>query len=81
MIDLGASGSGSVAYGISPNGNTIVGTTGVYPTACEWTKSGSTWTMSILRNTLNTLSPMRTPSTTAVSRWAAATSARRCPTM
>jgi probable HAF family extracellular repeat protein len=52
MIDLGASGVSSVAYGISPNGNTIVGTTtggfGTDTIACEWTRSGSTWTMSPL---------------------------------
>jgi hypothetical protein len=49
VVDLGASGTPSCATAISPNGNTIIGDIGpVLGTAVEWTKSGSTWTMTPL---------------------------------
>ena len=53
MIDLGTSGVCSYATGISADGNTVIGDTGATSVgqlgqACEWTRSGSTWTMTPL---------------------------------
>ena len=52
IIDLGASGVPSYATAVSANGNTVIGETGLAPPglgqACEWTRSGSTWTMTPL---------------------------------
>ncbi len=58
MVDLGTTGIPTYATAISPDGNTIVGDYNGAPNsnpdsdgqgqACEWTKSGSTWTMSFL---------------------------------
>jgi probable HAF family extracellular repeat protein len=54
IIDLGLNGStvGTYATAISADGNTIVGswddTPGQLGNACKWTKSGSTWSMSIV---------------------------------
>jgi probable HAF family extracellular repeat protein len=49
MVDLGTSGAASYATGISANGNTVIGdiddTPGQLGQAVEWTRSGSTWTM------------------------------------
>jgi probable HAF family extracellular repeat protein len=52
VVDLGTSGTPSFATAINPSGTVIVGDTGAVfgqqGGACEWTKSGSTWTMSII---------------------------------
>ena len=53
IVDLGASGIASYAAGINSNGTVIVGSTGQggpagQGQACEWTKSGSTWTMTAI---------------------------------
>ena len=48
MVDLGASGNSSSATAISADGNTIVGTLGGNPQPVKWTRSGSTWTMTVL---------------------------------
>ena len=53
MVDLGTPGVCSYATAISTDGSIIVGDTGASSVgqlgqACEWTKSGSTWTMTPL---------------------------------